>query len=87
MPTKVDTHPTFRKGIRRIRRRFPSIHHDLRPLFERLRNDERPGQREPGVGYYARLSARVILLTIYSKTDEVDISADEVRQLVLEAEV
>ena len=36
--------------------------------------------------YYAQFSDRVTLLTIYSKTDEVDISAAEIRQLALEAE-
>ena len=51
MPTRVDTHPIFRKRTRRLRRRFPSIYLDLRPLFQRLRNDERPGQLVPGVGY------------------------------------
>lgn len=110
MPTRVDTHPTFRKRTRRLRHRFPSIHVDLRPLFQQLRRDERPGQRIPGVGYtvykvrlpnraarrgksggfrviyYAQLRDRVTLLTIYSKTDEDDISIAEIRQLALEAE-
>ncbi len=110
MPTKVDTHPRFRNRTKRLRRRFPSIHVDLRPLFQRIRNDERPGQLVPGVGYtvykvrlpnraarrgksggfrviyYAQLSDRVILLTIYSKSDETDISIAEIRQLVMEAE-
>ena len=110
MPTRVETHPTFRKRTRRLRRRFPSIHLDLRPLFQRLRNDERPGQLVPGVGYniykvrlpnraaqrgksggfrviyYAQFSDRVTLLTIYSKTDDTDISAAEIRQLALEAD-
>ncbi len=110
MPTRVDTHPTFRKRTRRLRRRFPSIHLDLRPLFQRLRNDERPGDRIPGIGhtvykvrlpnraaqrgkssgfrviYYAQFNDRVTLLTIYSKTDDTDISAAEIRQLALEAD-
>lgn len=110
MPTRVDTHPTFRKRTRRLRRRFPSIHLDLRPLFQRLRNDERPGQLVPGVGYtvykvrlpnraarrgksggfrviyYAQFSDRVTLLTIYSKTDDIDISNAEIRKLVTEAQ-
>lgn len=110
MPTTVDTHPTFRKRTRRLRRRFPSLHIDLRPLFQRLRNDERPGQRVPGVGYtvfkvrlpnraarrgksggfrviyYVQFRDRVVLLTIYSKTDDTDISVGEIRQLVIEAE-
>ena len=110
MPTRVDTHPRFRKRTRRLRRRFPSIHIDLRPLIQALRNDERPGQLVPGIGYtvykvrlpnraarrgksggfrviyYAQLSDRVTLLTIYSKTDDIDISNAEIRQLVAEAE-
>lgn len=36
--------------------------------------------------YYAQLSDRVILLTIYSKSDDNDISIAEIRQLVIEAE-
>ena len=110
MPTRVDTHPTFRKRTRRLRRRFPSIHLELRPLFQSLRNDERPGQRIPRVGfavykvrlpnraarrgksggfrviYYAQFSDRVTLLTIYSKSDDIDISMAEIRQLALEAQ-
>jgi len=110
MPTKVDIHPRFRKQTRRLRRRFALIHRDLRPLFQRLRNDERPGQLVPGVGYtvykvrlpnlaarrgksrgfrviyYAQLSDRVFLITIYSKTEQNDISVAEIRDLVTEAE-
>lgn len=110
MPTRVDTHPKFRKRTRRLRRRFPSIHLDLRPLFLGLRNDERPGQIVPGVGYtvykvrlpnraarrgksggfrviyYAQFSDRVTLLTIYSKTDDTDISSAEIRGLAREAD-
>ncbi|MCY3833346.1 MAG: type II toxin-antitoxin system RelE/ParE family toxin [Chloroflexi bacterium] len=36
--------------------------------------------------YYAQLSDCVTLLTIYSKTDEEDISIAEIRQLAMEAE-
>ncbi len=110
MPTAVDTHPKFRNRTRRLRRRFPSIHNDLRPLFQRLKNDERPGSRVPGVGYavykvrlpnraarrgksggfrviyYVQFSDRVTLLTIYSKSDEVDVSAREIQALAREAD-
>ena len=110
MPTRVDTHPRFRKRTRRLRRRFPSIHIDIRTLILRLRNDERPGQRIPNVGYavykvrlpnraarrgkrggfraiyYVQFSDAVTLLTIYSKTDDTDISVAEIRQLAREAE-
>jgi mRNA-degrading endonuclease RelE of RelBE toxin-antitoxin system len=82
----------------------------LRSLFQRLQNDERPGQLVPGVGYtvykvrlpnraarrgksggfrviyYVQFSDAVTLLTIYSKSDETDISIAEIRQLAREAE-
>ncbi len=110
MPTRVDTHPTFRKRTRRLQRRFPSIHLDLRSLLQRLQNDERPGDRIPRVGYtvykvrlpnraarrgksggfriiyYAQFNDLVTLLTIYSKTDETDISAREIQELAQEAD-
>ena len=110
MPTKVDTHPRFRKRTKRLRRRFPLIHLDLRPLFQHLQNDERPGQLVPGVGYtvykarlpnraarrgksggfrviyYAQIEDVVTLLTIYSKSDESDISAREIQELAREAD-
>lgn len=34
--------------------------------------------------YYVQFRDRVVLLTIYSKTDDTDISAAEIRRLVLE---
>ncbi len=37
--------------------------------------------------YYAQFSDRVTLLTIYSKTDDTDISSAEIRGLVQEVEV
>lgn len=110
MPTRVDTHPRFRQRTRRLRRRFPLIHLDLRPLFQRLRDGERPGQLVPGVGYtvykvrlpnraarrgksggfrviyYVQFRDRVKLLTIYSKSDQTDISVYEIRTLVAESE-
>jgi len=36
--------------------------------------------------YYVQFSDRVTLLTIYSKTDETDLSIAEIRQLALEAD-
>ena len=36
--------------------------------------------------YYAQFKDRVMLLAIYSKTDEIDVSAAEIRRLVIEAE-
>ncbi len=108
MPTRVATHHIFRKRTKRLRRKYPAIHADLRPLVLRLQNDERPGQRIPRVGYavykvrlpnqaarrgksggfrviyYAQIEDVVTLLTIYSKSDESDISTAEIRQLVME---
>jgi len=79
-------------------------------LIQRIRNDERPGQRIPRVGYtvykvrlpnraarrgksggfrviyYAQVEDVVTLLTIYSKSEESDISAREIEQLAREAD-
>ncbi len=56
----------------------------------KVRLPNRAAQRGKSGGfrviYYAQFSERVTLLTIYSKTDDTDISAAEIRQLALEAD-
>ena len=56
----------------------------------KVRLPNRAAQRGKSSGfrviYYAQFSDRVTLLTIYSKTDDTDISAAEIRQLALEAD-
>ncbi len=110
MPTTVKSLPLFDKRLERLERKYPKTIDDVLLLIDQLEQDQRPGQRVPGVGYsiykvrlpnrsarrgksggfriiyYAQRSNRVTLLTIYSKTENTDISITEIRQLALEAE-
>ena len=110
MPTRISVHPQFDRKLERLERRYARTTYEVRGLIHQLTQDQRPGDRVPGVGYtvykvrlpnraarrgksggfriiyYAQLSDRVILLTIYSKTDQNDISIAEIRDLVTEAE-
>ena len=110
MPTTVRYLPRFDRRLERLERKYPKSTDEVLRLIDQLEQDQRPGQRVPGVGYtvykvrlpnraaqrgksggfrviyYAQLSDRVILLTIYSKSDDNDISIAEIRQLVIEAE-
>ena len=52
------------------------------PLLARARRGKSGGFR---VIYYVQLSDLVTLLTIYSKTDDTDISIAEIRQLAMES--
>ena len=53
---------------------------------ERLRNQSAGRGKSGGfrVIYYVQLADKVVLLTIYSKTDQSDISVREIRLLVAE---
>lgn len=106
MPTQVETTPPFRKALRRLARKYPAVVRQFEKLLAQLKNDERPGDKIPGVGhevykvrmanpsaqrgksggfrviYYVQMADRVFLLMVYSKTEQTDISADEIRQIV-----
>ncbi len=51
MPTRVETLAAFRKQIKNLNRKYPSVTHDVRLLVLRLNDGERPGQRIPRVGF------------------------------------
>jgi mRNA-degrading endonuclease RelE of RelBE toxin-antitoxin system len=51
MTTRVQTAPPFDVKIKRLRKKYPSVRADLNWLIEQLRNDERPGDKIPQVGY------------------------------------
>ena len=110
MPTTVRYLKVFDRRLERLERKYRRTTHEVRGLVHQLIQDQRPGQRIPGVGYtvfkvrlpnraarrgksggfrviyYVQLSDLVTLLTIYSKSDETDISIAEIRQLALEAD-
>lgn len=107
MTTRVEIPETFRKSLTRLERRFPRVINEVDKLIDLLEQDERPGDKIPGVGYdvykvrlknpsakkgkrggfrliyYIQLADQIVLLTIYSKSEQSDISAKQL-QLIIE---
>ena len=110
MPPTVKYLKVFDKRLERLERKFPRTTLEVRGLVLQIMQNQRPGQRIPGVGYavykvrlpnraarrgksggfrviyYAQIADTVTLLTIYSKSDDVDISTSEIQQLAREAD-
>lgn len=106
MPTTVNIPPEVRKEIKNLKRKYPAVTDEVRKLVDQLENDERPGDKIPGVGYdvhkvrlpnpsarrgksggfrviyYLKMADRVILVTIYSKTEQTDISPESIRRIL-----
>lgn len=96
------------KQLRRLARKYPSVLRESEKLVAELRNDKRPGDKIPNVGYdvykvrlpnrsakrgksggfrviyFVQLGDHVILLTVYSKTNQQDIPAHVIGQIVTE---
>ncbi|TVR19413.1 MAG: type II toxin-antitoxin system RelE/ParE family toxin [Anaerolineaceae bacterium] len=51
MPTKVNIPPEAQKDIKHLKRKYPAVTGEVRKLVQQLENDERPGDKVPGVGY------------------------------------
>lgn len=51
MPTSVNIPPDFKKQIKHLKRKYPSVTSELRHLVFQLQNGERPGDEVPDVGY------------------------------------
>jgi mRNA-degrading endonuclease RelE of RelBE toxin-antitoxin system len=108
MPTKVDVPDPFLKKLRKLARKYPAVLREFEALAQQLKEDQRPGDKIPRVGYnvykvrlrnpsagrgksgglrviyYVQLVDSVILLTIYSKTAQTDISPEEIRRVLEE---
>jgi mRNA-degrading endonuclease RelE of RelBE toxin-antitoxin system len=101
----------FASDFKKLRKRYRNIDSDVRPLTERLKAGETPGDQIAGTGYtvykvrlsnsdaqrgksggyrviyYLQLADHVILLTIYSKSDQTDIPADTIHRLIEDLEL
>ncbi|MYD11643.1 MAG: type II toxin-antitoxin system RelE/ParE family toxin [Chloroflexi bacterium] len=53
MPTRVDVGKTFRRQLRRLARKHPSLADSVDELIYQLETDTRPGARLTGLGYEA----------------------------------
>lgn len=108
MPTTVRIALQFEKPLKRLSRKYPALLKEVVQLIEHLKNDERPGDKIPNVGYdvykvrlknpsagrgksggfrviyYVQIAHHIILLTIYSKTEQTDISPEEIRRTLQE---
>ena len=106
MPTRVDVPAPFLKKLRGLARKYPAVIAQYKKLVTSLGNDERPGDKVPGVGYdvykvrlpnpsaqrgksggfrviyYVRLADHIVLVTVYSKTEQSDISPDAIRRAI-----
>lgn len=98
----------FLKDVKRLKRKYPNVLKDLKPLTDQIQNHETPGEHVPGVGYptykvrvknsdvdkgksggygviyYIQTPSAVFLVTIYTKSEEENISPGEIRALVNE---
>ncbi len=51
MPTTVKYLKVFDKRLERLERKYPRTTHEVRGLVRQIMQNQRPGQRIPGVGY------------------------------------
>jgi mRNA-degrading endonuclease RelE of RelBE toxin-antitoxin system len=108
MTTLVSTTPRFDTDVKRLRRKYPDLRTELERLEEQLKDDERPGDKIPGVGYdvrkvrlgnpsakrgkrggfravyYILQKDRVLMLTLYAKTERKDITPEQIRRIIEE---
>jgi mRNA-degrading endonuclease RelE of RelBE toxin-antitoxin system len=106
MTTTVNIPPVVQKQIKRLKRKYPAVTAEIRRLVVALENDERPGDKIPGVKYdmykvrlpnpsagrgksggfrviyYLEMADVVILVTLYAKTEQSDISPAQIRRLL-----
>jgi mRNA-degrading endonuclease RelE of RelBE toxin-antitoxin system len=106
MPTRVRSTPYFDNEYKRLRKKYPLAKREVENLVERLKADERPGDKIPNVGYdvykerlknpsanrgkrggfrviyYLYLADEVIMLIIYSKTEQEDVSIELIQQVI-----
>lgn len=108
MPTQVKVAGRFQRDMKHLKKKYPAVSKEVRGLLDQLEEDERPGDKVPGVGhdvykvrlanpsaqrgksggfraiYYVQLSDTVLMVTIYSKTEQVDVTPQEIRTILEE---
>ncbi|MGG6270253.1 type II toxin-antitoxin system RelE/ParE family toxin [Leptolyngbya sp. AN03gr2] len=100
---------SFKRELKDLKKRYPSIRSDLEPTIKQLEEGETPGDQISGIGYtvykvripnrdakrgksggyrviyYIPTPLKVLLVALYSKSDHSDIPADEVKELIQQA--
>ncbi|MBW4687602.1 MAG: type II toxin-antitoxin system RelE/ParE family toxin [Komarekiella atlantica HA4396-MV6] len=89
---QVEAAPTFNRNLRILAKKYRSIHNDIQPIITQLERGELPGDQISSIGYAVfKLRVRntatgIILLTIYTKSEQADIAADDIRNIITEYE-
>jgi mRNA-degrading endonuclease RelE of RelBE toxin-antitoxin system len=106
-PIEVRYTDTFRKNVKRLYKKYPSIRQDVDDFVRVLQQGETPGDRVQSTGayviykarlkisgshkgkssgyraiYWVKTAALIVLLSIYVKSEQSDISAGEIRSIV-----
>ena len=106
MSIKVDYTLEFKRNIRQLIKKYPSIRKDIEPIIESLQQGELLGDRTQHSGYviyklrvknsdnrkgksagyriiyYLKTAANIVLVTIYSKSEQSDITANELKTII-----
>lgn len=101
-PVQIDLTPRFQKDLHTLAKRYRRIRSDLQPLINKLEAGELPGDQVSGmklaifkvrvknsgyrVIYYLKDQGRIILVTMYSKSDQPDVDIETVRQAIAQYE-
>jgi mRNA-degrading endonuclease RelE of RelBE toxin-antitoxin system len=107
---QVEASSTFNRNLRKLAKKYRSIHNDIQPIIEQLEQGQLPGDQIPGVGYavfklrvrnsdtqkgksggyrliyYVKTTMGIILLTLYTKSEQVDIAAEDIWNIITEYE-
>jgi hypothetical protein len=83
--------PTFTRNIRTLIKKYRHILKDIQPIIEQLENGEILGEQLSGVGYPVfnlriKNSDNVFLLTLYSKSEQDDVMAGDLKDIIEEYE-
>lgn len=106
MNINVDYTLEFKRNIRQLIKKYPSIRRDIEPIIQGLQQGELLGDRIQHSGYviyklrvknsdnrkgkstgyrviyYLKTAANIVLVTIYSKSEQSDITTNELKTII-----
>jgi len=106
MNIEVEYTLEFKRNIRQLIKKYPSIRRDIEPIIQGLQQGELLGDRIQHSGYviyklrvknsdnqkgksagyrviyYLKTAANIVLVTIYSKSEQSDITANELKTII-----
>lgn len=103
---EIEVSLEFRRNRKTLKKRYPSLDADLKPVLEQLEAGEVLGQQISGVEYpvfkvrvpnrdsrrgksggyrfiyYLKMPTKILLISLYSKLDQVDIAVDRIVTII-----